>query len=118
MSQQLNSRDDAVLAKGKATHAMIASRTQPPRTLIALNHRGILGMVATVHHLDFTLPHRFLRPLLSGLPPDVSLCWSLFCFGWGGGGGVCSRFSFTSFRLSGRICDWAPVFSASARPAS
>src|ERR1044072_7524852 len=116
MPQQLNSRDDACLAKGKATHAMIARRTQPPRTLIALNHRGILGMVATVHHLVF--PHRFLRPLLSGLPRDVSLCCSLFCFCWGGGGGVCSRLLFTFWRLSGRICDCAPVFSASARPAS
>ena len=55
VSQQLNARDDAVLAEGKSTHTMIAGRTQPARTLIALNHRRILSMVATVHHCLKTL---------------------------------------------------------------
>src|SRR5262245_24409252 len=53
MSQQFDSGNDAILAEWKSTNAMIASRAQTPRALIALNHRGILGMVATVHHLDF-----------------------------------------------------------------
>ena len=56
MPQQFNSGDDAVLAKRKSPHAMIAGRTQPARALIALNHRRILSMVATVHH--------FLKPYL------------------------------------------------------
>jgi hypothetical protein len=51
MSQQFDARHDAILAKREPAHAMIASRTEPPRALIALNHRWILGMVATVHHL-------------------------------------------------------------------
>src|SRR5690348_3540265 len=50
MPQQLNSRDDTVLAKRKAAHTMIAGRTQPARALIALNHRRILSMVAAAHH--------------------------------------------------------------------
>ena len=50
VAQQFNSRDDTVLAKRKSTHTMIAGRTQPARALIALNHRRILSMVATVHH--------------------------------------------------------------------
>ena len=51
MPQQLNTGHDAILAKRKSPHAMIASPTKPTRALIALNHRRILGMVATVHHL-------------------------------------------------------------------
>src|SRR5215204_4241589 len=50
MPKQLDSRDDAVLTERKPSHPMIAGRTQPARALIALNHRRILSMVATVHH--------------------------------------------------------------------
>lgn len=58
VSQQFNSRDYAVLAERKSAYAMIASRTQPACALIALNHRRILSMVATVHHVGKTLsPH-------------------------------------------------------------
>src|SRR5690242_11886970 len=56
MAQQFDSGNDAVLAERKPPHAMVASRTKSPHTLIALNHRGILGMVATVHHPGFPLP--------------------------------------------------------------
>src|SRR5829696_1210954 len=56
--QKLNSGDDAVLTERKSTHAMIAGRTQPARALIALNHRRILSMVATVHHFLKLSPHR------------------------------------------------------------
>jgi hypothetical protein len=55
MPQKFNSRDDTILAEGKSPHAMVAGRTQPARALIALNHRRILSMVATVHH--------FLKPI-------------------------------------------------------
>src|SRR6185312_14723643 len=50
MPQQFNSRDNTILTERKPSHSMIAGRTQPARTLIALNHRRILSMVATVHH--------------------------------------------------------------------
>jgi len=51
VSQEFDSCDNAVQAERKSTHTMIAGRTQPARALIALNHRRILSMVATVHHL-------------------------------------------------------------------
>ena len=50
MPQQFNSGHNTVLTERKPSHTMIAGRTQPARTLIALNHRRILSMVATVHH--------------------------------------------------------------------
>jgi hypothetical protein len=55
MPQKFDSGDNAVLAERKSTHTMIAGRTQPARALIALNHRRILSMVATVHHLSKNL---------------------------------------------------------------
>jgi hypothetical protein len=54
MPQKFNSCDYAVLAERKPAHTVIARRTQPARTLIALNDGRILSMVATVHH--------FLKP--------------------------------------------------------
>jgi len=50
MPEQLNAGDDAVLAEGETFDAMITSRTQPARTLVALNHRRVFRMVAAVHH--------------------------------------------------------------------
>jgi hypothetical protein len=74
MSQELDSGDDAVLAEGESTHAMIAGRTQPARTLVALNYRWILSMVPTVHHFlkPYFLP--LFCPSLSRLVPDESFC--------------------------------------------
>src|ERR1700741_506839 len=51
MPQQFDAGHNTILTERKSTHAMIAGRTQPARTLIALNHRRILSMVATVHHV-------------------------------------------------------------------
>ena len=50
MPQQFDPSHNTILTERKPTHPMIAGRTQPARTLIALNHRRILSMVATVHH--------------------------------------------------------------------
>src|SRR5687767_4442217 len=55
MPKKLTSCTYAVLAERKSAHAVIARRTQPARTLIALNDGRILSMVATVHH--------FLKPI-------------------------------------------------------
>jgi len=48
--KQLDAGDNAVLTKRKSANSVITSRTQPTGALIALNHRRIIGMVATVHH--------------------------------------------------------------------
>ena len=50
MTEQLDSRNDAILTKWKTFNAMITSGTQPASALVALNHRRILRMVAAVHH--------------------------------------------------------------------
>src|SRR5688500_1461918 len=74
MAKQLNAGDYAILAEWKSPNTMIAGRAQPARALIALNDSGILSMVATVHHLK--TPQRLSWPLLSGLVPERSCCWS------------------------------------------
>ena len=60
---------------GKSSDAMIASWTQPTGALIALNHRRILCMVATVHHV--------LRLYSSAILPSASqiscLSFCSFC---------------------------------------
>src|SRR5829696_5903097 len=120
MPQKLDSGDDAVLAERKSTHAMIAGRTQPARTLIALNHRRILSMVATVHHLLnlSPTPYRLFWPLLSGLWPDESFWGSAPCFCAGGAGGFCSCSSIICLGKSVIDLDCPPVRSASCKPAS
>ena len=50
MSEQFNTRDDAVLTKRKTFDAMVTRRTEPASTLVALNHRWVFRMVAAVHH--------------------------------------------------------------------
>ena len=76
MSQQFNALHDAVLTKRKAAYAMIASWTEPAGALIALNHRGILCVIATVHHFlrpflsDCWIRFQYLRPTYSGLSVD------------------------------------------------
>ena len=57
MTQEFNTLHYAVLTKRKTAHAMITGWTEPSSALIALNHCGILCVIATVHH--------FLRPLLT-----------------------------------------------------
>jgi len=74
MPQQFNSSDDAVLAEGESTHAMIAGRTQPARTLIALNDRRILSMVPTVHHFLKPISYLLFWPSPSRFVPEESFC--------------------------------------------
>jgi hypothetical protein len=74
MSKEFDAGHDAILAKRKPPDTMITSRTQPTGALVALNHRWILCMVATVRHfLNFT-PQRFLRVL-----PDFVFGFCSFC---------------------------------------
>ena len=72
MPQQFNSCHNAVLTERKSTHAMIAGRTQPACTLIALNHRRILSMVATVHHFVKTYLPTDCYAVASGLAGESS----------------------------------------------
>jgi hypothetical protein len=48
--QKFNTLHNTVLTKRKAADAMITSWTEPSGALIALNHGGILCVIATVHH--------------------------------------------------------------------
>jgi hypothetical protein len=50
LPQQFDPGDYAILAKGKATNAMIACGTEPARTLITLDDRRILGMIGAIKH--------------------------------------------------------------------
>ena len=51
MPQQFHAGDNAVLAKRKSANAMITASTQPPRTLVALDDRWILGVICAIQHL-------------------------------------------------------------------
>src|SRR5258705_4648496 len=82
VSQQFNAGYNAVLTKRKSLHWVIASWAQPPSTLIALNHRRIFRMVATVHHLTPSSPQRLFCPSMLGLAAGLvgSFCSSTFSF--------------------------------------
>ncbi|HBB90022.1 MAG TPA: hypothetical protein DC047_20655 [Blastocatellia bacterium] len=51
LPQQFDPGDYAILAKGKATNAVIACGTQPPRTLVTLDDGWILRMIGAIKHL-------------------------------------------------------------------
>ena len=55
LSQQIDTHDDTVLAKGKSLYAVIAGRTQRFAASVAIHDRSVLGVIGTIHYFFSSL---------------------------------------------------------------